>query len=161
MSETLPWRVSYHNPFTICLMNFHILGWISNKGCRLFCFFSSKRQPKWSRRGLFEPGRPRSACEHVHSELTKFWGQVLLFDWHLSPNDIVWDTSHTHTHTVTFRAFCHTMIECSIFNPPSLSYFDTLAITIWHKPVDPILWQIWQHKLASVGLCHRGVNVVF
>lgn len=38
--------------------------------------------------------------------------------------------------------------------------FDTLSTTIWHKPVDPILWQICQHKLASVGLCHSGAIIV-
>lgn len=30
------------------------------------------------------------------------------------------------------------------------------ASTTCHKPVDPILWRIWQPKLASVGLCHCG-----
>lgn len=45
-------------------------------------------------------------------------------------------------------------------NSPVRYSFDTLSTTIWHKPVDPILWQIWQHKLASVGLCHSGAIVV-
>lgn len=76
-----------------------------------------------------------------------------------------WMTS-SHTHTYTSIVLCHIIRDYSaqiswcIFSSLS-SYFDTLGITIWHKPVDPILWQIWQHKLASVGLCHRGANIVF
>lgn len=44
--KTLPWRVSYHNPFTICLMNFHISGWISTKALAIFSLNDSRTELK-------------------------------------------------------------------------------------------------------------------
>lgn len=103
--KTLPWRVSYHNPFTICLMNFNISGWISTKALAIFSLNDSWTELKTLSLQTFISLSCSIWTPTLSSDVQHARREVL----RLSP--VVWLASltewHCHTHIHFYSSLSH------------------------------------------------------